>query len=519
MTDAAGIVVYANPAALEFIGATRDEVVGRHFTECLPVEDAPFVAAVIMPTLERGAPWSGDFRVRNFRNGAALPIHANAFALADAAGRITGFATISRDRRDRERFDIGMRALAEAGKAMHKSLDLEATVQNIADAMVEGFASACSVEVIDADGRVRTMTLAARTSEHAAIARLAAETRNASVPHDHPIRRAIERGESTLKRSLEPTFLRSTGIDAHVGADEGKLDLRSVIYVPVRSPHDGRIYASLSCGLDARDPRGTYSDEDVRVAEEIAIRAGLAFDNAYAYERTRRVAVELQSASLPTALPISPDFALHAEYRPATDEAAIGGDWYDAFMLSDGRVAITIGDVVGHGLKAAIWMTKMRQSMQAAAMLEPEPRVMLDVANRTLLMLESQVYATALAAVFDPATRVLHVASAGHPAPLVSRRDGTIEELPCRGLLLGVAGETSIGTCAAKIEAGDLIVFFTDGLVEIVRDYEVGKERLREALRSEAIRGAENPALAIFERVTGGTIRDDVAILTARAKR
>jgi PAS domain S-box-containing protein len=514
ITDADGHIVYANPAAVEILEISLDELMGKHFFECFPKEDEPFMRSVIFPALQNEGRWIGEFRLRNFRTGQSLPILYNAFALSDASGTLTGFATISRDMRARQRFDIGIKALADAGKAMHDSLDFVTTMQNIADAVVSSFANVCSVEVADAAGAIRTTTLAARDPAHVKLARELSEVRNARLPADHPIHQAISLGRSTLK-FVEPAFLQSTGLQDLVGRGSNQLDLRSIIYVPVRSPHDGRIYAVLSCGLDGHDPRGAYAEEDVRFAEEIGVRAGLAFDNAHAYERTFRIAAELQGASLPALLPAAANIQLSAEYRPATDEAAIGGDWYDAFLLQDGRLVMTIGDVTGHGLEAAIWMTKMRQAMQAAAMLAPDPRVMLEVANRTLLR-ERDVFATALAAIYDGPSRTMAIASAGHPGPTIARQTGAIEEVDCPGVLLGVSDNNVYGLQTIVLNPGDLVVFYTDGLVEAERDIRRGLERLREALRREDVKNAEDPALGIFEAVLAGLpIRDDVAILTA----
>jgi PAS domain S-box-containing protein len=518
ITDAAGRIVYVNPAAAAFFETTREDFLGLHFFDCFLADDLAFVKSAIVPTLEAGGRWAGDLRFRNRRTGRALPVTCDAFAMLDASGDITGFATISRDQRERQRTDIAMRALADAGKAMHESLDFDATMQNIADATVAGFANACSVEVSAPGDRIRTITLGTRDPADAPIAWRVSETRNAGMPYEHPIRWAIRDGISTLKQVLDAPFLASTGIDRHLGAEPGKLDICSLIFVPIRSPRDGRIYGSLSLGLYSGDPRGHYVEDDVRFAEEIGARAGLAFDNAYAYERTRRVAVEMQAASLPSSLPQSSDVRIHAEYRPATDEATIGGDWYDAFRLPDGRIAMTIGDVVGHGLQAATWMTRMRQAMQAAAMLDPDPCVMLGVANRTLVMQEREVYATAMAAIYDASARTLHVASAGHPGPVVARGGGGVEDVRCRGCLLGIENAGQYDVAVVEIEPGDLVVFYTDGLVELERDIEVGQARLRDALRLAEIREAPNPALAIFERVlAGASAKDDVAILTLHA--
>jgi serine phosphatase RsbU (regulator of sigma subunit) len=421
------------------------------------------------------------------------------------------------DRRKAERVEIGMRALVDVGKAMLDSLDFETTLQNITEAAVRDFAHHCSVEIVAADGAIRSATLAARDKAELQIAREAVAARNSSLPLDHPIRRAIGHGESIL-RQIEPgPFLESTGLDKYVGRRPGMLDISSVVYVPVRSPRDGRIYGSLSLGLDARDPRVHYDQDDVRFAQEIALRAGLAFDNARTYERQRRVAVEMQAASLPASLPKHAALQLAAEYRPAADEATIGGDWYDAFVLADGRIVMTIGDVIGHGLRAAIWMTKIRQSLQSAALLDARPQVMLGVADRTTAMLEGDVYATAFVAIFDPHTLELTAATAGHPGPIVARSDGTIEEASFRGTMLGIPGGSIYSDSTIALARGDFVVFYTDGLVEAGRDFSSGPRRLRAALTSDAVRTAANPALAIYEQVLAGiTAGDDVAILTAR---
>jgi PAS domain S-box-containing protein len=519
IADRDGRIVYANPAALAFLETTWERLEGQHLTSLVVPEDVPLLDATMLPAIAAEGRWTGEYRWRNLRTGKALPVAVNAFALTDESGAFAGVATIGRDRRETQRVEIGMRALADAGKAMLDSLDFEITLQNITDAVVRDFAHHCSVEIVAPDGTIRSVTLAARDKDELHIAREAVAARNASLPLDHPIRGAIDRGESILRDIAPGPFLASTGLDKFVGPRPGMLDISSVVYVPVRSPRDGRIYGSLSLGMDARDPRGRYNQDDVRFAQEIALRAGLAFDNASTYERTRRVAVEMQAASLPASLPQHAALQLDAEYRPAADEATIGGDWYDAFVLDDGRIVMTIGDVIGHGLKAAIWMTKIRQALQAAALFDAHPRVMLGVADRTTAMLEGDVFATALAAIFDPRTRELMVASAGHPGPSVVRSDGTVEDVSCPGAMLGIPGRAVYHVCTVALRRDDLVVFYTDGLVEAGRDYTLGQQRLADALASSAVQTAEHPALAIYETVLGGmAVQDDVAILTARVK-
>ncbi|HEV2643344.1 MAG TPA: PAS domain-containing protein, partial [Candidatus Elarobacter sp.] len=151
-------------------------------------------------------------------------------------------------------------------------------------------------------------------------------------------------------------------------------------------------------------------------------------DQHVAYERAHRIAVTFQDASLPKTLPIIENLRLSADYRPGNTESTIGGDWYDAFLLPDGRVALTIGDVLGSGLAAAVIMGKVRQSMRSAAVLSPDPESMLDVADRTIRDESDDTYATALAAIYDPRVGQFSIASAGHAGPVLRHADGRIEE-------------------------------------------------------------------------------------------
>ncbi|GAC1453655.1 MAG: hypothetical protein PVSMB8_12530 [Vulcanimicrobiaceae bacterium] len=239
--------------------------------------------------------------------------------------------------------------------------------------------------------------------------------------------------------------------------------------------------------------------------------------NARIFARERRIAVELQAASLPASLPRLDHMHLIADYRPGSDEATIGGDWYDAFLLDDGRIAITVGDVLGHGLHAAVTMTKLRQAMQSAAMLSPDPNAMLQVADKTLRLIDPDAYATAIAAIYDPAAHTLTFASAGHPGPAMRDPGGRIDDCTSSGLMLGLRGDAEREPNVISAPPGGTFVFYTDGLIEATRDVEAGSERLHTALASDVVSLDPNPARAIVDFVLdGGDASDDIAVLVAR---
>ncbi len=237
-----------------------------------------------------------------------------------------------------------------------------------------------------------------------------------------------------------------------------------------------------------------------------------------ALEHEQRIAFMLQEASLPTTLPAIPNVYLCAYYRPGHSEATIGGDWYDAFLLEDGRLVLTIGDVLGKGLGAAVTMGNIRQAMRAVARLLPDPNALLDAADHTVRSDSAltDVYATALAGIYDPRRQSFSFASAGHPGPVLRHPDGRIEELSSPGTLLGMRNRDEVNTVTIGVPHGSALVFVTDGLLEATRDLDDGVLRVNSAMRSEDVWAAENCAHALVTYVLAGQpATDDVAVLIA----
>ena len=468
------------------------------------VEDREFVQTVIVPTISQQGRWIGDFQFRNFRTNDAVPVAYTSFQLVDHAGTVTGTATLASDRRPRLKVDAGMRLLSRTGAAID-SLDYMRTLQNVTQAFVADFATFCVVDTA-IDG-VWQRTVADRGTEKAELL--------ASLPRPnrfHSIADALERGISRLT-IVDDAWLAS--IDSTRALVLREVGISSFITVPVVTV-DGTIVGALTCARDRNHPSGDFDERDLPFAEEAARRAASAVVNTRLYERERRIAIQLQAASLPARLPSVPHFRISAEYRPGSDEATIGGDWYDAFDLADGRVALSVGDVLGHGLHAAITMTKLRQAMQAAAMVVPDPNVMLRVADRTLRLVDPDAYATAVAALYDHTAQTLTFASAGHPGLMVRTPDGCVREHTSPGTLLGLHEDAACGSTVVAMPPGTIIVFFTDGLIEATRDIAEGLRRLREAMARDEIVYAAQPAKAIVDFVLdGGAADDDVAVLVA----
>ncbi len=239
--------------------------------------------------------------------------------------------------------------------------------------------------------------------------------------------------------------------------------------------------------------------------------ARAAFEAQVLYENEKRIADALQEAFLQKTLPLTPGVGLHATYVPASAEAQVGGDWYDAFALPDNRILFSIGDVAGHGLDAAVVMNRARQAIVSAALHENDPAIVLSRANGSLLVQDSRMV-TAICGYLDPASRKIVYATAGHPAPVMARRDGSAAFMAQEGLPLGIVPDAKYDAFEAVADPGALMVLYTDGVLEHKRDVIAGQARLLEAARRAV--GSADPALTIEQFVfEGSRPTDDVAIL------
>jgi|GEM_PF-962302 len=234
------------------------------------------------------------------------------------------------------------------------------------------------------------------------------------------------------------------------------------------------------------------------------------------YERAHYVAETLQHAFLPVSLPSVLGGRVDAAYLQGSGESRVGGDWYDVFQLPDGRLALSIGDVVGQGLPAAIVMGQLRQSIRVAAMIDPEPSAVLDRAHDQLLVNpDIDAMATAMFAVYDPVTQILAYASAGHPYAVRCTSDGTVHRLTSDTGPLGMEAQYARATHSASLPPGALLVLYTDGLVETSRALPDEEAFLFRVVRSAARQFAADHAHEILrEMLRGRTPADDIAAVT-----
>jgi serine phosphatase RsbU (regulator of sigma subunit) len=217
-------------------------------------------------------------------------------------------------------------------------------------------------------------------------------------------------------------------------------------------------------------PGGRRSFDRVERAllREVADRAALSIRRAQLHEEEHRIAVELQRGLIPASLPSVPGVELAARYEAAGLGAEVGGDWYDAFGLTDGRLGVVLGDVAGSGIRAASTMGQLRSVSRAFAVADEavrSPGEVLTRLNSYRVALDRHQLFTVLYAIIDPVQRSIAWASAGHPPPLVARAGGPVSYLHGGDGLMGVE-EKPYETRRAELAPGDTIVLYTDGLIE-----------------------------------------------------
>jgi serine phosphatase RsbU (regulator of sigma subunit)/anti-sigma regulatory factor (Ser/Thr protein kinase) len=283
----------------------------------------------------------------------------------------------------------------------------------------------------------------------------------------------------------------------------------------------GTMLGFFVCTRNARFRR--FDAYDAEIGMEFANRAAIFIDNARRYSRERATALTLQRSLLPTGLSAPSSVEVKHRYLPGSKMIEVGGDWYESIALPGGRVALVVGDVAGHGVRAAVTMGRLRTAIRTLARLELPPADALQQLDELMHELGQREphFATCVYAVYDAVSGTCEVASAGHLPPLlVSPDDGGefLDVSPAPPLGVGAG---PIHTRVFKIKDGSLLVLYTDGLVERrTADIDEGLTRLKETFGPESVsRPLEDLCKATLAGVYADDQRDDIAVLIARLRR
>ncbi|WP_010282501.1 ATP-binding SpoIIE family protein phosphatase, partial [Streptomyces sp. SA3_actF] len=322
-------------------------------------------------------------------------------------------------------------------------------------------------------------------------------------------------GGSKAARAALPELLGADAVPPLAGVDG-----RRAILAPLR----GRRRV-IGAAVFLRAPeRVPFAPDDLLVAAQLATHSALGVDKAVLYGREAYIADELQRMMLPETLPNATGVRLASRYLPAAETARVGGDWYDAIPLPGSRVALVVGDVMGHSMTSAAIMGQLRTTAQTLAGLDLPPTEVLHHLDEQAQRLGSDRMATCVYVVYDPVSHRITVANAGHPPPLLLHMDGRAEVLDVPpGAPIGVGG-VDFESVELDAPSGATLLLYTDGLVESrLRDVWTGIEQLTEKLAETArLTGADHapPLEALCDSVLdvlGPSDRDDdIALLAAR---
>ncbi|WP_039934215.1 SpoIIE family protein phosphatase/ATP-binding protein [Streptomyces viridochromogenes] len=527
ITDADGRLLLANDEATRLLGLPAD-VWGRSVRELgLP---EPVMSLLSSPEEVTDEVLRAGDRLlavnkrptypQGGRGGSVVTLR-DTTELAEVSGR----AEIVRER---------LKLLYEAGVRIGTTLDVRRTAQELADVAAPQFADLVTVDLLDAV--LRGWEPTAEGWRHLRRAAIGGEQRMMPVyPLDEviafsprtPQMRTLQEGRGMLETDLRRAHgWREQDPDrARKALESG---LRSLVAVPLRARNVPLGVANFYRTADSP----AFEPEDLAFAEELAVRAAVAIDNARRFTREHTMAVALQRSLLPRGQPEQD--ALEVAWRYLPSEAGVGGDWFDVIPLPGARVALVMGDVVGHGLHAAATMGRLRTAVHNFSTLDLPVDEVLGNLDDLVVRMDNEnnggdavddhegaavTGATCLYAVYDSVAGTCTMARAGHPEPMVVRPDGTVTSLGVPvSAPLGLGGYP-FESAEMSLQEGSQLVLYTDGLVENrAHDFDVGMERLRRALGGSGKRTPEETCQAVIDALKPSHPSDDIALLTARTR-
>ncbi|MEV7612187.1 SpoIIE family protein phosphatase [Streptomyces sp. NPDC089799] len=473
---------------------------GRSATDRLHVAADRLLAVNIRPT----APYGQAGTVVTLRDTTELR-------------SLSGRAEVARER---------LNLLYDAGVRVGTTLNVERTAEELAEVAVPRFADVVTVDLLEPvlhgeeppgeNTEMRRTALVGLEGQHP----LYPVGRLIRFVPTSPMAAGLAGGHAVLEADLRVTrhWRDQDPANARLLLERG---IHSLIAVPLRAR--GVVLGMAGYWRGKGSP--PFDEEDVSFAEELTARAALSVDNARRYTREHTMAVTLQRSLLPRTVP--EQSAVDVAHRYLAAQAGVGGDWFDVIPLSGTRVALVVGDVVGHGLHAAATMGRLRTAVYNFSSLDLPPDELLSHLDELVAHIDTDEQewqgitgATCLCAVYDPVSGRATAASAGHPGPALAHPDGTVSfpEVPVSPPL-GLGAGLPMETAELVLPEGSMLALFTDGLIESRdRDPDAGLAALRAALTGPG-RTPEEVCASVVDAMLPARPTDDIALLVARTRR
>ncbi|MEU1179151.1 SpoIIE family protein phosphatase [Streptomyces sp. NPDC005820] len=535
----------SNTYATDAAQLPEEGIRGLRISEILanPIGDS--LEEAMIQVLETGEPQYREF------GRQAIDLHARAWStqlypVRDGEGIVRGVGMASHDNTEQDRARRRLQLLNDANNRMGGTLDVAVAAQELAGVAVPELADFAAVDLLPDPDSARVATdgeapagtaplpVRLRRTAHRSVLPGTPEAVVAVGEVDrHTAASATAECLATGRPVLRDAYdrLPADWLEGDTRREETvrAFGIHSVLAVPLQARG-----TTLGVALYARHRRPVpFAQEDVLLAQEITTRAALYIDNARRYTRERGTAAALQRTLLPQRLPHHAAVLAASRYLPAGALGGVGGDWFDLIPLSSARVALVVGDVVGHGVQAAATMGRLRTAVRTLADVDLPPDELLTHLDDLVIRLSAETDAegtssspqtsaatggfgaTCLYAVYDPISRVCTLADAGHPVPALRTPAGTVDFLDVpAGPPLGLGG-LPFEAVEFTLPEGSALTLYTDGLIESrTLDIDEGMARLREALAGPAA-SPDELCDAVLGMRPPPHRSDDVALLIA----
>ncbi|UUU33709.1 SpoIIE family protein phosphatase [Streptomyces sp. CA-210063] len=532
----------ANEDMQRALSLTEDEMRGLRVAEIVVHADSDKTERAMVKVLETGEPQyiENYLRVEGESREHAWSVYL--VPLRDQDGRTHGVLLSAHDMTEQYWARQRLQLITEASARIGTTLDVTRTAQELADVAVPAIADFVTVDLLasldgaadpvpgsrpgTADGATELRRMAHQSVYQGVPESVVAVGETDVYPAGSPPVECLSAGRGALFAMTDPGFAPWTARDPARADRIRTFGIHSVMMVPLRAR--GTI---LGVAVFVRHQRPeAFERDDLLLAEEITARAAVCVDNARRYTRERSTAVTLQRSLLPQRLPRQAAVDVASRYLPAGGTAGVGGDWFDVIPLSGARVALVVGDVVGHGLHASATMGRLRTAVRTLADVDLPPDELLTHLDDLVSHLaaddneddapysDGDLGATCLYAVYDPIARRCTLAAAGHPGPALVSPDGTVTLLePPAGPPLGLGG-LPFEAIEVDVPEGSLLALYTNGLI-MARDPDIdrGLDVLRHALAQPAA-SLDGVCDTVLGAMLSGRPMDDIALLVARTR-
>ncbi|MFI1920884.1 MULTISPECIES: SpoIIE family protein phosphatase [unclassified Streptomyces] len=522
-----------NDAMREVIGLPEERVRGLRLAEIGGGPQSAELEQHMLQVLTSGRPQDVQTYIRTGGESRAHAWLARMAPVVDADGRVRGVCLSAHDFTENYLARERLQLVNEASVRIGSTLDVIRTAQELAEVCVPALADFVSVDLLDPqDGG----ELPSRFGPPVGLRRAAHHSVNAGSPEAVAKPGEVQRyptgspqADSLVAGHTIIGSLAGGGLDAWLawdparGARVRELGIHSTMSVPIQA-RGMTLGVAVLTRFRRPDP---FTPDDVLLAEEITARAAVCIDNARRFSRERETALALQRSLLPRSLPRTAAVDAASRYLPAA-RAGVGGDWFDVIPLSGMRVAMVVGDVVGHGIQASATMGRLRTAVRTLADIDLAPDELLTHLDDLVVRLSEEaggdgdpgeVGASCLYAVYDPVSRRCTLARAGHPPPVVLRPNGPARrvELPA-GPALGVGG-LPFESAELELAEGSVLAFYTDGLIESrEREADSALRLLSDTLAAYSDSLDETCDRILHALLPPGGAADDVALLLARTR-